>query len=408
MHSQDRGGKLPVAARGLVGFPPNKDGSIRIIWRAPKNSVRRGYLPKTVKIDLDIRDPANHDVIRLICDTEQAKVRDWESQMAPPARYDGTIKSLCEVYQTHEASPYRAAKFTTQHDYDYELRLLKAAWGSQHVTMIKAEDILRLHRAAAASGEHGEALRKAQGVIKRLRAIISFGVMIEIPECIRLDVILSKMRFPTPPRRTKILTYDMAKAIIAEALNRGRISIALAQAIQFETGLRQIDVIGEYQPVPKNESRRYRPEWHGLTWEMIDENLVLSMQTSKTGASVTHALGAMSLVSGVLEHVPEEKRHGPVIVSETNSNPYRSHIFSRTWRTIATAAGVPANVWNRDSRAGALSEGDEAGAEITKLQRMAGHTTAKMTGRYVRGKAVEQSEEIARLRTRKRQHESEA
>ena len=94
-----------------------------------------------------------------------------------------------------------------------------------------------------------------------------------------------------------------------------------------------------------------------------------------------------------------------MIVSEETGEPYRNQIFARTWRKIATAAGVPADVWNRDSRAGALSEGDEAGAEITKLQRMAGHTTAKMTGRYVRGKAVETSEEIARLRESKRQHD---
>lgn len=332
---------------------------------------------------------------------------EWENEYALPAQYDGTIKSLCEVYETSEVSPYRAVKFSTRRDYDYEIRLLKAAWGSQRVAVIRAEDIQRLHRAAVASGERGEALRKAQGVIKRLRAIISFGVMIEIPECIRLDVILSKMRFPSPERRNTILTYDMAKAVIAEAIKRGSVSVALAQAIQFETGLRQIDVIGEYRPVPRSEPRHYLPEWHGLTWEMIDEHLVLSMQTSKTGASVTHALGSMPLVLDVLKFVPAGQRHGPVIVSEETGAPYRNQIFARTWRKIATAAGVPKDVWNRDSRAGALSEGDEAGAEITKLQRMAGHTTAKMTGRYVRGKAVETSEEIAHLRARHRQETDE-
>lgn len=87
---------------------------------------------------------------------------------------------------------------------------------------------------------------------------------------------------------------------------------------------------------------------------------------------------------------------------ETTGMPYLSLVFSRNWRKVADKAGVPKEVWNRDSRAGAISEGDEAGAAVTDLQRMAGHTTAKMTGRYIRGAAVVTSQKVARLRAERR------
>ncbi len=82
--------------------------------------------------------------------------------------------------------------------------------------------------------------------------------------------------------------------------------------------------------------------------------------------------------------------------------PYLPLVFSRNWRKIADAAGIPAEIWNRDSRAGSITEGDEAGATLNQLQRVAGHSNAKMTGRYVRGANVETSRAVSGLRTAKR------
>ncbi|TBW39025.1 hypothetical protein EYW49_07800 [Siculibacillus lacustris] len=91
-----------------------------------------------------------------------------------------------------------------------------------------------------------------------------------------------------------------------------------------------------------------------------------------------------------------------MIVSEATGQPYSPGIFAKTWRKIADAAGIPKEVWNRDSRAGAVSEGDEAGATLGELQRMAGHTTSKITQRYRRGENVVSSQELAGLRAEKR------
>jgi hypothetical protein len=40
---------------------------------------------------------------------------------------------------------------------------------------------------------------------------------------------------------------------------------------------------------------------------------------------------------------------GPVIINENTGKPYLTHQFRRVWREIATEAGVPPNIMNRDS-----------------------------------------------------------
>ena len=75
---------------------------------------------------------------------------------------------------------------------------------------------------------------------------------------------------------------------------------------------------------------------------------------------------------------------GPVIVCEYTGAPWRTKPFQAKWRKIADAAGIPRDVQNRDSRAGALSEGANAGATIEDLRRYAGHSLSSTTATYVR------------------------
>jgi hypothetical protein len=52
---------------------------------------------------------------------------------------------------------------------------------------------------------------------------------------------------------------------------------------------------------------------------------------------------------------------GPVIVSESPGLPWSTSRFRDRWREIARKAGIPDNVQNRDSRAGAAMEADRGG-----------------------------------------------
>ena len=73
------------------------------------------------------------------------------------------------------------------------------------------------------------------------------------------------------------------------------------------------------------------------------------------------------------------------------------HAYTREWRKVATAAGIPKNVWNMDARAGGISEADDAGAELDDIRSAAAHSQASTTARYVRG-TIGKSRKVAQLR----------
>jgi integrase len=173
--------------------------------------------------------------------------------------------------------------------------------------------------------------------------------------------------------------------------------------MQFETTLRQEDVIGEWEPIPDGEpasgivlgGRRWVG---GLTWGHLDSDLVLRKATIKTGAEVQHDLRACPLVLDILSEIPAEQRVGPIIVDEKAGRPYAEDVYSREWRIAANAAGLPKHIQNRDARAGGVSEADEAGPRLEEIQAQTGHTQEKTTRRYLRGESLGKSQRTAELR----------
>jgi hypothetical protein len=215
------------------------------------------------------------------------------------------------------------------------------------------------------------------------------------------------MEFKQSKPRTTVLTFDYAVAIIAQAHAVGRPSIALAQALQFETALRQRDVIGEWEPAGESlpsgislsspNGKRDRRWVNGLTWSDIGTDGVLRKTTTKTGAVLEFHVGFCPLVEKEIERTPLEHRIGPMIINEKTGLPYTQNTFRTVWREVANAAGVPQHVWNMDSRAGSITEATDAGADLEKARHHAGHRNASMTARYSR-KTLEKTAEVARLR----------
>jgi hypothetical protein len=98
-----------------------------------------------------------------------------------------------------------------------------------------------------------------------------------------------------------------------------------------------------------------------------------------------------------LSKIPTDRRVGPFIIDENSGRPYAMHAYTREWRVIARAAGIPDQVWNMDARAGGISEGDDAGADLDMLRSAAGHTQTSTTARYIRG-TIGKSRTVAKLR----------
>jgi hypothetical protein len=205
------------------------------------------------------------------------------------------------------------------------------------------------------------------------------------------------MKFKQGSARTERLTAEHAIAVRAQAHAKGLASMALAQALQFDLMLRQKDVIGEWVPIsePGEPSAviNGNAKWmRGLRWDEIDANLTLRHTTSKRQKDIAVNLRQAPMVMEELTRQFGEgftrddlPASGPIIVQEKTELPYSAIQFRKVWRTLATAAGVPATVRNMDSRAGAITEATDAGADLESVRHAATHSDIGMTQRYSRG-----------------------
>ena len=130
-------------------------------------------------------------------------------------------------------------------------------------------------------------------------------------------------------------------------------------------------------------------------------DLVIRKAMTKTGAFAAHDLKLCPIVLELLKHVPADRRVGPLIINEATGKPYAEWVFTRECRKVAQAAGIPAKVRNMYARAGAITEGDEAGADLDSLKTVAAHATMSTTARYVRG-GLGKSRAVANLRLKHR------
>lgn len=389
-------------------------------WVAKSSSPRaKEYKNKTVRLN------GTPEYIVEKCKILQAEFKDWLAGKGGDGkpRYDGTLRSLIRLYQHIPESPYREVRSNTRSMYDDSLTVLEKSVGDRRLDRLTGIDFKRWYsnfrqpakdtekkakrRAElAAQGTplppNGERVARAYNAMRLLRNVISFGVVLNINECFRLSTILKQMRFSVPKARSVAITFEHAQAICDKALEHGLVSVALAQALQFELTLRQIDVVGRWEKVEKakaggivHRGKRWRD---GLLWSNIDENGILIKVTSKVEDIVAeHDTMAYPFLRTMIDKVPPEKRVGPMIVSEVTGLPYRQKYFARVWRKIATEAGVPKHIWNRDSRAGGVTEGSDAGADLEHLRHHANHKNAQTTQRYNR-KTLEKTKQVAELR----------
>ncbi|MER9769016.1 hypothetical protein NKJ09_23460 [Mesorhizobium sp. M0189] len=395
-------------------YRPRADGTRAHYWYpqrankdAPKSlEVRPITEPMIATALLEFPDASNADqAIARIC-------RNWTDELAADmtdigkkAKYDGTIASLIDVYRTDDESPYKALKHSTRiRDYDPTLKVIKDTVGARLVRKLVGKDFRRWFNEWGSGGRS----RRAHGAIRKLRAILSFGATERFDGCRDAREILSLMEFETPDARRVKMEYLHALRICARAIRDGRPSIAITQALQWDTALRRIHIIGEWLPLQEGDGGgiiRGNTKWRGLTVADISAKMVLNVQlTSKGKAATDHDLAKCPLVQMVLKRV-RLPALGPLIVSESTGLPYRENYYATDWREIATKAGVPKEVWSMDARAGAISEAEEA-TDLESARKMAGHTTVKTTQGYVRNGDLDNNRKVADARTKLRQNRS--
>ena len=222
-----------------------------------------------------------------------------------------------------------------------------------------------------------------------------------LPHCARLHGILDVSRFKQPARRRVKLELAHVERFITAALAANRISLALETAIQFETTLRQKDVIVEWEPtigtVGSILSKNARLI-NGLTWANVSRELEIRKETTRTGAIAANDLKLCPLVKALIARIPQPEHIGPLIMDEKSGRPYARDEYAREWRVIASAAGISKSIKNMDARDGGISEADDAEADTDQIRSAAAHSQASKTARYIRG-TIGKSRQVATLRS---------
>ena len=407
-------GPIRVKSAPGVVWKKRRGDNFEARWHARQGSIDRGFPIKSVKLWSGAGNPTKQewDYIAATASQLQQEMYLFDKGNLPASMttFDGTLSGLMNIYRRDPDSTYRNLRYKTRVHYDSLMSAIEREYGGIYLSELKARTFLRWHEGWIAKG----AVAGAHGKIGLLRTMFGFGATIlENEDCQRLSGVLSKMRFQMPKSRDERLTAEQAAAIRAVAHQKGRPSVALAQAFQFEGMLRQKDVIGEWVPMGEpgasdvtftDDEGRSEKWLRGIRWNEIDANLILRHVTSKRLKEIVIDL---KLAPMILEELTAQFGYagdrsvlpasGPLVVSEWSGIPGTAVEFRRWWRICADACGVPRSVKNMDSRAGAISEATDAGAELEHVRHAATHSNISMTQRYSRG-AEEKVAKVMQLR----------
>lgn len=375
-------------------------------WQCRADIVAKGYKIKSVKLWSGTGDPSleEWDFIADTCDQLQQEMLVWNRGGLPTVSgFNGTIGGLIYCYRNDPDSNFRkredrgGLRYASRIHYDALMSMIEREHGTEAVAEVKGRTVQHWYDDWSA-----RSLATAHAKIKMLRTLFSFGTaFLEDEHCARISAVLSKMKFQMPQARNERLTAEQAVLIRTKAREMGRPSIALAQAFQFELMLRQKDVIGEWVPLSEPGMSDTLDgtglKWlRGIRWEEIDQNLVLTHVTSKRQKKIIINLTNAPMVMEELALI-ERKASGPIIISEWDKLPWTAIEFRRWWRIVANACDIPKEVRNMDSRAGAITEASDAGADLEHIRHAATHSNISMTQRYSRG-AEGKIAEVQKLR----------
>lgn len=385
-------------------------------WFASPEAVQEGYSVKSVNLSR-----SQHDE-RLLLDRAERLQREMVAWLAgrkkSETRFDGTFETLLKVYQTDPESDFRTVlKPGTVKVYTTYLKKLIDHIGHLRVDEVDGRDVKRWFAQwrIPQDGPSRDQIPAARMMLAVLKAAISFGIICRFTGCPEFKAILAELEFDMVPSRTFAPTADQIIAARKAAHAAGEPRRALAYAIQFETTLRQWDVIGQWVDLsdPKPSAIiRGRKKWIGPMWSAIDKNLILAkVRPTKTEdtteVEVSFDLSVCPMVTEELALIPEDKRVGPLIIKEANGLPYFYEDFRLSWRKDATAAGLPKTLWNRDLRAGGITEGGKAGAAKDDRRKLAGHAREETTEIYDRD-TVEAHRRVMQSRKAFRERKNEA
>ncbi len=378
----------------------------RVYWQASAKFRALGYEPANVALDGmagDGMDLARAAEARRLT---RAMLEHYRADRDHPA---GTWAWLIARYQLDQFSPYHDVKANTRKSYAWQLE--RWSKGIGHMS-IGAMDYERVRRTQADMIAKGRSLSYVKRMFTTLRIVAGYGKAIEVDAAARVSSILSEVKFRSAPKRTVAPTRAQILAIVDEADARGMFAFATGLLIQWVFAVRAVDVRGQWLEIAANDkdggiirtSGDKRLRWHdGLTWNHVDADLTAFTKViSKTSRSLPEptrfSLTDAAEIRGRLRLLGNGKRVGPVIISERLGMPYTIEAWGRAFARLRDHLGLPKEITSMDTRAGALTEGSEMGADLMILRDGAGHMNSNTTNRYLRSRE-ENIGKLVRLRS---------
>ncbi len=281
--------------------------------------------------------------------------------------FAGDFNSLIESYQVHPESGYQQISFATKQLYDTCIKRISADHGHIRVSDVEGRDTFKgWHKTWSASG----AVSMAWSRMKVVQALISFGALVlKDRDCERLRTAL----YGAIPRKPKAdregMSEEQVVALRAKANAMGLASIALVQAFQRDTPLRQKEILGEWRPRDNARPSEIVDgdfDWFdGLLWREIDDlgrvrhrgarsaNIETDLRTAPMVLEELRLQypGSVTFDPSGLPHFDRSAlpASGAVAVSEYTGLPWKAPEFRRRWRAVADALGLSRTLHNSDN-----------------------------------------------------------
>ena len=364
-------------------------------WFADKKAVAAGYPVKSANLKPFADRPA---MLKERAERLQSEMMQWmagDRNTAP--LFDGTFRLLLNPYEREPESSYQELKPGVMETYNVYIRKLREHIGNLRVDQADGRDLKRWFATWRTDPNGSDHLPRARMVLAVLKAATSFGVVCRLPGCKSFQEVMGEIEFPSPRSRSFAPTAQQIEAARKAAHAAGHPRRALLYALVYDTTGRAFDFLGRWMPISYHKPSSvlgYGKKWIGPHWSVIDDQLMMKIQPSKTenttAVEISFDLSICPMVMEELAQIPASERNGPLIINERAGLPYIYQTFRLGWNADFQAAGMPKGMWCRDLRAGGVTEGGKAGASKDDRRKVAGHAKEKQTEKYDRDQLAAQ------------------
>jgi integrase len=298
-----------------IKTPPPR---VRQRWRARANGWRIWWEPETALRELGF-EPVELDPKRLTWSVREAErlsglVDQRRSGVVKPpaARRGRTIHALIRDFET--SPEFSELKPATQRDYRQGFRQIEAKWGDSLVVDFTPPVIYQWYRTLLAQ----RSVFVAASLKRKLSILLSHAVILGW----RADNPALGVKSKTPPRRSRIGTWEELDALTDAARRLGLHSIALAILLAIYQGQRRTDIVQAQRAAfaAKNWLLRRSKRGNAGGFELHPE--------------VLEPVRAMLAIAGERERL----LHYEGTLERPCDQPYSDELFGKAWARVRAEA----------------------------------------------------------------------